>query len=157
VRRGEPVGPFAGHDAPVTGLAFTSDDRALASSSEDSTILVWDVAGSASTKPLAGVADFDRAWDALAADDAKAAYTAIRGLTFSPDAVKGMAVRMKPAPALDPKRIEACLRDLDSEEFAVRERAARDLEQMGDRAESALERFLRGTASPEAKRNVRDV
>jgi RNA polymerase sigma factor (sigma-70 family) len=157
VRRGELVGPFAGHDAPVTGLAFTADDRALASSSDDSTILVWDVAGSASTKAPAAVADFDRAWQALAGDDAKAAYTAMRELTFSPDAVKGIGARLRPAAPLDPKRTEACLRDLDSEEFAVRERAARELEQMGDRAVPALEQFLTGTASLEAKRHVREV
>jgi RNA polymerase sigma factor (sigma-70 family) len=164
VRRGELVGPFAGHDspatgldAPVTGLAFTADDRALASSSDDSTILVWDVAGSASTKPLVGVADFEPAWKALAGEDAKAAWTSIRDLTFSPGAVKGIAARLKPAAAIDPKRIAACLSDLDSEEFTVRERAARELEQMGERGIPALERFLTGTPSPEAKRVVRAV
>src|SRR5262249_33073227 len=44
VRRGELLGPFTGHDADVTDLAFTADGR-LVSSSDDSTLLVWDVAG----------------------------------------------------------------------------------------------------------------
>jgi WD40 repeat protein len=44
LQRGELLGTFTGHDDAVTGLAFTADDRALASSSDDSTILVWDLA-----------------------------------------------------------------------------------------------------------------
>ncbi len=41
VRTGEELKPFAGHDGPIKSLAFTGER--LASASEDSTILIWDV------------------------------------------------------------------------------------------------------------------
>jgi WD40 repeat protein len=47
VRRGVMLGSFTGHDDTVTGLVFTADDRALVSSSADSTMLAWDIAGMA--------------------------------------------------------------------------------------------------------------
>jgi WD40 repeat protein len=43
VRTGALAGPFTGYDDTITGLAFTIDDKALASSSGDCTILTWDV------------------------------------------------------------------------------------------------------------------
>jgi WD40 repeat protein len=45
VRRGGILDSFAGHADTITGLIFTADDRALVSSSADSTMLVWDIAG----------------------------------------------------------------------------------------------------------------
>jgi RNA polymerase sigma factor (sigma-70 family) len=155
VHRGEMLGSFRGHDDAVTGLAFAADDRALASSSEDSTILVWDVAGPAAKKPPLKAGDVGPAWQALAGDDAKAAFQAIRVLASSPEAaVKRIARHLQPAAPLDPKRIDAYLRDLDSPRFADRERATRDLEQLGDQAAAALERFLAGRPSPEARRRA---
>jgi WD40 repeat protein len=47
VRRGVMLGSFTGHDDTITGLVFTADDRALVSSSADSTMLAWDIAGRA--------------------------------------------------------------------------------------------------------------
>jgi RNA polymerase sigma factor (sigma-70 family) len=41
VRTGEELKPFTGHDAPITSLSFTGER--LASASEDSTILIWDM------------------------------------------------------------------------------------------------------------------
>jgi WD40 repeat protein len=47
VHRGVMLGSFTGHDDTITGLVFTAADRALVSSSADSTMLVWDIAGMA--------------------------------------------------------------------------------------------------------------
>src|SRR5262249_50301018 len=44
VATGTKRGELTGHDGPVVDLAFSPDDRRLASSSEDTTILIWDLA-----------------------------------------------------------------------------------------------------------------
>jgi WD40 repeat protein len=158
VYRGEMLGSFTGHDDTITGLAFTADDRALVSSSEDSSLLVWDVAGTAATKPPMKSGDVDRAWQTLAGGDAKAAYEAIRALASSPDAAVALLTRhLQAAVPIDAKRIDACLHDLDSDQFADRERAMRELEQQGDQALAALERFLAGRPSLEARKRVEQL
>ncbi len=97
----------------------------------------------------------ETAWRTLLGGDAKAAYEAIRALASSPDAaVQLLARHLKPAVPIDAKRIDACLRDLDSDKFAVREQATRDLKQLGDQAAPVLERFLAGSPTPEARRRV---
>jgi WD40 repeat protein len=158
VHRGETLGSFAGHDDTVTGLAFTADDCALVSSSEDTTLLVWDVAGTAAKKPPRKPGDVNRAWQTLAGGDAKAAYEAICALTSSPDAAVALLARhLKAAVLIDAKRIDACLHDLDSDQFEIRERAMRELEQQSDQTQAALERFLAGRPSLEARRRAEQL
>jgi hypothetical protein len=151
VRTGVFAGPFAGHDGGITGLAFTIDDKALASSSGDCTILVWDL----STKPVAKSApngNSDDDWQALRGDDAQKAFTAMRALAAHPDAALKIAgEQLKPAEPIDPQWAAARLRDLDDPKFAERERATRELEEVGDRAAAALETFLTAKPSTEAK------
>src|SRR5207248_203417 len=91
-------------------------------------------------------------------DDARAAYEAIRALASSPDGAVGLLARhLKPAAPIDAKRIDACLRDLDSDEFEARQRATRDLEQMGDQVVPALERCLAGRPSLEVRKRVERI
>lgn len=66
VHRGDLLTPFTGHDDAITGLAFRADERALASSSDESTILLWDVAQAAVRQPPAKGGDIEQAWRALA-------------------------------------------------------------------------------------------
>jgi WD40 repeat protein len=157
VLRGQLIVPFTGHDDVVTGLAFTADERILASSSADSTLLLWDLVGAAAKNPPK-VGDLDQAWQALGGDDAKAAYEAIQVLASSPDeAVKRMIPHLKPAIAVDGARIDACLVNLDSPTFVVRDQATRELEQLGDQTEAALERYLAGKLSLEARKRAEQV
>ena len=97
-------------------------------------------------------------WRTLLGDDARAAYEAIRALASSGEgAVRLLARHLEPAAAIDAKRIDACLRDLDSDEFEVRKRATRDLEQLGDQVVPALERCLAGRPSLEVRKRVEQV
>lgn len=151
VRTGGFVGSFTGHDAAVTGLAFTTDDKVLASSSDDCTVLVWDVAGTPVARPAP---DRRAAPDgrALRGEDAATAFAAVRKLAADPEAaLKVAADRLRPAEPLDPDWVAARLRDLDHPTFAERDRATRELEQIGDRAAAALEKFLAATPSVEAR------
>ena len=158
IHRGEMLGSFEGHDGPITDLAFTADDRALVSASEDSTLLVWDLAEAAAKKPPPRAGDVNQAWQTLAGDDAQASYQAIRVLASSPDAaVRLLARHLQPVGSIDAERVKACLRDLDSDQFEARERATRELEQLGESAEALLERFLAGSPTLEARLRVKKI
>jgi WD40 repeat protein len=158
VLRGQKVHSFAGHIADVTGVAFTPDGR-LASSSYDTTVLVWDAAAVTARRPRSearpDAAAVARAWDGLGSADAAAACRAARLLTEAPDqSLPVLKARLRPAPAVDAGEVARLLTALDSERFAERERAARGLERQGDRAEAALRRFLAGGPSLEARRRA---
>jgi RNA polymerase sigma factor (sigma-70 family) len=151
VRRGILMGPFAGHDDTVSGLTFTLDEKALASSSADSTILIWDIARIAEKNPAQG-ADADRAWQALASGDARAAFAGIRTLAANPEqALRRIGERVKPVEPLDSDWVATRLHALDSAKFAEREQATRDLEQVGERVVPFLEKLLQGQPGVEAR------
>lgn len=151
VRTGALAGPFTGHDDAITGLTFTIDDRSLASSSGDCTILVWDVS---SKLILSSVPEChaDADWQALKGENAETALIAMRALAASPaTALKLAREHFKAAEPVDPQWVAARLRGLDNRRFAERERATRELEDRGDRVAPALVNFLAGTPSLEAR------
>lgn len=157
VRTGALVGPFTGHDDAITGLAFTLDDKALASSSGDCTILVWDVSARAAAKN-APVGNPDEDWQALRGEDAQKGFTAMRRLAADPEAVlKAAGKLLKPAEPVDPQWVAARLRDLDHETFAERDRATRELEKLGDGVAVAVEKFLATTPSAEARERAENI
>jgi WD40 repeat protein len=121
---------FKGHQGGVVSLAFSPDGALLASGSPDHTGLVWDVTGRHTRRPAAADPTEEELrvlWDALADADAAKAFRAVRTLA----AVGGPAVaflkdRLRPA-AVDAKAVERLLKDLDSDDFATRDKASKDL------------------------------
>jgi RNA polymerase sigma factor (sigma-70 family) len=149
VRTGELIGPLAGHDDTINALTFTGGT--LATGSADSTILLWDTAGAAARLPEPN-GDTVRSWQALAGEDAKAAYEAMRALAASPAAtIRRVRERVTPAAPLDEKWLAERFRNLDAPKFADRDRATRDLEALGERVAPALETFLAGLPTAEAR------
>jgi RNA polymerase sigma factor (sigma-70 family) len=157
VRTGVLTGPFKGHDGVITGLAFTIDDKALASSSGDCTILIWDVsAKTVAKKAPDGKSDED--WQALRGEDAQKAFTAIRRLAADPEtALKTANEHLKPAKPIDSQWVAARLRDLDSQKFAERDRATRELEECGDNVAAAVEKLLATKPSAEARQRAEKI
>ena len=159
VHRGELLPTLTGHDDAITGLAFTADERAIASSSADSTILLWRLPPNAQVARDPSTPDtIQNAWRDLASDDGAAAFKAVRTLADSPaETVKWLAATLKAADPVDAKQLESHLRDLDNAKFAERDRATRSVEVLGDRAIPALEQFLAGTPTPEARRRAEQI
>jgi hypothetical protein len=62
--------------------------------------------------------------------------------------------QLQPVSLADTHRIPGWLRDLDSDEFAVRQKAAQELERLGDAAEPSLQRTLQDKPSPEVRARV---
>jgi len=135
---------------------FTTDGRALLSASGDTTILVWDV-GRRSETPRGRLSgkELESLWRALAAEDAGNADVAIWTLVNSGEqAVAFLQTRLKPVPAPDRARVAALVADLANVQFAARDKAARELERLGELAEPALQKALTSSPSLEARRRI---
>jgi RNA polymerase sigma factor (sigma-70 family) len=130
-----------------TSLTFAPGGQLL-SGSQDTTVLAWD------TQPprVADSVSLERAWNALAAREAANSFRSEgRFLSAPADAVKYIAERVKPVEALDPRRVQRLLADLDSDEFAVRERASEALDGLDEQATPYLESTLKSTKSEEVR------
>jgi WD40 repeat protein len=150
-----------GHEGSVNSLCFSADGRRLASSSSDSTALLWDLSGrlpEGRRGPEKLTAkELEIAWDDLASDDAAKAYRAAQDLAASPKAaVKLLGERLRPIPA-DPKRLAKLLTDLDDNSFDVRDKARKELEELGEAAEAALQKEAAAPRSAETRRAAKDL
>jgi RNA polymerase sigma factor (sigma-70 family) len=143
---------FAGHQGTLMSVAYSPDGRLLASGSMDTTALVWEVQPSGHAL---AAKDLDAAWEQLGDTDAAMAYRAISNLTASPaQAVSFIKKHVAPVPALDAKVVEQFIADLDSDQFAARRVAAKELQKLGELAESILRKGLEEQPSAETRRSV---
>jgi RNA polymerase sigma factor (sigma-70 family) len=156
VRTGRVRHSFIGHEHDILSVAFSPDGRRLAASSAEAPVYVWAVAGEFPRRLTA--ADLDRAWNALAGQNAVAAFDAIRRLAAAPEnAVPFLRERLKPAVAVDPKRVRELVRRLDSPRFTEREKAKLELAELAPRAEASLRRELKEAASLEVRRRIEQI
>ncbi|MBI1916041.1 MAG: hypothetical protein HYS12_15100 [Planctomycetes bacterium] len=133
---------FDGHRVVVTYLTWSPNGRLLASGSDDTTLLVWDVTGTASDPGRSTELTREQLaslWDNLASAEAARAYRSMKKLAASPrQTTTFLAERLRPAPPASRERMTELLARLDSRQFAERERAVRELERLGDSAKVAL-------------------
>jgi WD40 repeat protein len=162
VPTGEELRHCQGHDGGVSALAMSPGGDRVASAGWDTTVLVWDVADPVrqwQREPAKlSAADLEALWTDLAGSDAARAGQAIWRLTAAPEqTVPFFKQRLQPVQPADARRLATLPGDLDSDQFAVRDKATRELEQLGDAAEPALRRALAGRPSPEARRRMEQM
>jgi hypothetical protein len=149
---------FAGHAKDVLDVACSPDGKFVASSGGDAPIFVWDVEGRYGKPPATNSLTSGRAaglWTMLDDDSAAGAFVAMQTLLAHPGpAVALLRERLRPAPLVDGKVAGQLLRDLDADAFAVREKAAADLEALGENAEPLLRKALQEKPSAEVKRRI---
>jgi hypothetical protein len=138
-------------------VVFSPDGRTLATVGDDTTILLWPVTLPApSVRPAASRPD--DLWAALGGADVGQAYRAMLELVGDPKvAVPALAVRVRPVATPDPQDVVELLRDLDDDEFAVRERATERLTRMREAVAPALREFLKSPPSTDSRRRAEGV
>jgi WD40 repeat protein len=151
---------FLGHRNWVFALAFSHDGRRLASAGYDAVGLVWDVTGCLTAaqqgETQLSETETNRLWMDLGKENAADAYRAMRALLRDPAATMRLfQEKLRPVPAIDRAKIAQWIADLDSAEFAVREKAVRELELQGEGAEGALRKVIEGSPSLEVRQQVK--
>jgi WD40 repeat protein len=142
--------------------AFSPDNGRLFIGMDDSTVLAWEVP----TKSQGNVPNgrrLDRnslshSWQDLASSDAAKAYQAIWMLIDAPEqSVPVIKEHLHPTKAAEMKQILKLIADIDHSKFAVREAAAKEMQNRSFDAEKALCAALQKNPSPETRRRIEQI
>ena len=144
---------ITGFPGDAFAVAFAPDGRYLAASSGDDSVLVWDLTdGLADAK---GAGTLDDLWARLATTNAVIAHRTMWTLVGqSAQAVSYFARQLKPATGPSEQHIAKVVQDLDSDDFDTRQRAMRELTELGDLAEPSMRKALTAGASLEQRRRI---
>jgi WD40 repeat protein len=154
--RNRHVSSLSGHAGSIHALGFSPDSRTLASGSDDTTALLWDVGALDSPRqPVALTPDQRAACWADLAGGAERAYACMWKLVEDEGAVAYLRTVLRPVSAPPDAAVFArLLADLDSDQFAVRSRASEQLAALGPAAEGALRKALTDKRSAEVRRSL---
>jgi WD40 repeat protein len=138
-------------------LAFSPDGRSVAVNDDD-LILLWDVTGRAKPGGLPRLdltpEEQDRLWDDLNQPHAAKAHRVLWALVAAGDPVVPFVLgKLRPRDAAA-RRIKQLVADLDSAEYAVRQAATKELEQIGLAAEPAMRGALANRPGLEMRRRL---
>jgi WD40 repeat protein len=162
VREMKLTGQVKGHQGAINSVAFAPDGRHVFSASDDTTLLAWDRAslGKSERPPVATLdaKQLDECWNDLAGTDARKAASALWKMVQAPaQTMPYLRARLKPVPAVEEKRIEQLVADLDSNRFTVRQQAYRELAKLGELAAPSLKKAMGGDLSLEMKRRIEQL
>jgi WD40 repeat protein len=155
----EEIGRFKGHIHTVSKLAISPDGRWLATGSEDSTVLIWDLGNLLPRKPVRKLSgrDLNDLFTDLAGDDSQRAYWATRILAAAGDKTVDFLRRdilERLVKGTEGKRIASLVAQMEKREFAVRQQAQQKLAELGEFAEPALQQALQEKPSLEFRRRA---
>ncbi len=141
-------------------MIISRDRRSLFVANSDSTILEWDVSGRAANgrrQPADKIPNTDRLnelWQTLAKTPDKA-YPAVWELLDHPaESLPFLIDKLAPVQPVEEKRVRQLLTRLDSESFAEREEASRQLLALGEQVMPLLRQALKRGSSLEAKKRI---
>jgi hypothetical protein len=99
--------------------------------------------------------DLERWWADLGSTDGVRAYRAVGQLAGAPErSVLFLNEHLRPVARVPHRRVSQLIAELDSEHYAVREKAQRELEKLQDQAEEELCQALTGGPTLEARRRI---
>jgi WD40 repeat protein len=141
-----------GGQGGVTGLAFTPDGKTLVAASADATVLVWDVTGLRTVGKLPG--KVEELWLLLADADPERAGAAVWTMMDAPlESLKLLRKYLQRVPA-NQDGVRQLIADLDDPQYAVRDKATRELALLGPAAEDALTAKMRTKVSLEMSKRI---
>jgi WD40 repeat protein len=161
---GELVGKVQGDFDYLESLAFSRDGTRLAVAGRSGTALVYDVAAFSRKEkahPVVKAAKptterLEELWAMLVGRDGEKAYRAVFELgATGPRGAAFLKGRLKAGTDPNERRIAELVANLDSDDFATREKASQALKDMGARAEPAMRQALEGNVSAEARARIK--
>ena len=156
---GKEAAIFDGHRDHVSSVGFSPDGKRLVTAGGDAIALVWDVAAVRAKLPTFSAplerSKWEKTWQALADADGGMVREAIQALAGDPaSAVALLKERLKPVPGPDEKKLADLIKQLNDGKFAVRQKAKRELEQLGDQAAPALVKAAAESDSAEVRKQA---
>jgi RNA polymerase sigma factor (sigma-70 family) len=150
---------FTGHQEEIIRLVFSADGRTLFSGSRDTTVLMWDRTRTEEARKVRLTpSQLPILWRDLAGENGERADRAIWLLAATPElSVPFLEKHIKPIAAVAPEHLAHWIAELDSDQFAERDKATRELEEWGELAEAALRKLRDGNPSLEARRRAEDL
>jgi RNA polymerase sigma factor (sigma-70 family) len=146
-----------GHDGSVAAIAFSPNGHLLASASLDTTVVLWDLqaAGRGDKQEAVTEENVKERWGDLGLAEPAKAYRTLVALADAPKvALPFLEENLKATPPKTKDQIAALVKDLDSDEFATRKKAADELERLGEPAREALTKLLETKPSLDLSRRV---
>jgi len=146
-----------GHRQGFIKLTFSPDGKLLASSSADVTALVWDLASLGREKTPGPLSEkqLQSHWEDLRQKDASKAYRVIWELKIDPErSIPFLRKHFPPVPAADARMIKHLIGELVDKQFAVRDKAFRQIAEFGDLAADELRHASANSPSLELRRRV---
>ena len=151
---------LSGFEGEVTALTFSPDGAYLVAGMLDGTILVWEMADAIPRTPSPRLTndDLEARWTDLVSDKAAQAHQAIGILVAAPkQSVPFLRSRLQPTPVAEAGKIQRWIADLDSDQFAVRESASKELAKFDAQIESHVRKALKRNVAPETARRLERI
>lgn len=152
-------GKYTGQKGAVRALAFTPDGH-LISAGDNSAIHIWDfhylLGWRAIMRAPLGYKALSSSWKDLGGDNLPRAQTAFQALAGAPkQTVHLIDSQLRLPEGMD--RIGQFIKDLDSDEFEIREKATESLKRLGPEAAGTLRKALAARPSAEVQRRIHEV
>ena len=137
---------------PVQDLAVSPDGKVLAVATPIAPVYLWDVYGTHAGVPKPGAAELAKAWDDLASADAAAGFRAVKALVADGnESLPVLKARMAAVRFPTAEAIQKLIAALDSDDFATREKATRELAAIARLAEPQLRAAVKNPSSLEVR------
>jgi hypothetical protein len=143
------VAQLEGHQGELRAAAFSANGEFLVTGGDDRSAIVWNVSPVAARLSPTIQASSDEhlaeLFKQLENQDAAVGFAAVRDLRGCPDkAILLLDREIKRISRADFERIETWFKELESDDFEVREKASEELYKVGDIAEPLIRKALTG-------------